>query len=115
MGIASCGSTSTVDVMRSTAATIQTPNVLLIHSLQNFRKSGVQRWPAAARTLPGVLYGCEKKGVAGRAIRKVMKIKGDGKWRVASDEWREKSGLAGEMDDAEAGAEGGRGSAWRLA
>jgi hypothetical protein len=28
---------------------------------------------------PGVLYGCENKGVAGKGIRKVVKTKGRGK------------------------------------
>ena len=38
---------------------------------------------------PGVLYGCENKGVAGKAVHKNMKTKGSGKqWRVTSDEWR---------------------------
>ena len=36
---------------------------------------------------PGVLYGCENKGVAGKGIRKNMKTKGE--WKaVASGEWR---------------------------
>jgi hypothetical protein len=42
-------------------------------------------------TPPGNADGCEKKGFAGKAIRICMKTKGDGKWRVASDEWRAKA------------------------
>jgi hypothetical protein len=40
---------------------------------------------------PGILYGCENKGVARKGICKSMNAKGDGKWRVTSDEWRERT------------------------
>ena len=50
--------------------------------------------------------GCDTKRLTGKAIRIVMKTKGDGKWRVASDEWREKSGSAVVMDGAERRGEG---------
>jgi len=33
---------------------------------------------AATPTPPGVLYGCEYKGDAGKGIRKVVKTKGQG-------------------------------------
>jgi hypothetical protein len=90
-----------MDVMRSVAVAIQAANVLLFHSLQNFRKGGARRWLAAGPTPPGNADGCETKGLMGKAIRIVMKTKGDGKWRVVSDEWREKAGRAGDMDGTE--------------
>jgi hypothetical protein len=34
---------------------------------------------------PGVLYGCENKGVVGKGIRKGMKIKGEEEWAVGSE------------------------------
>ena len=44
--------------------------------------TGGQGEESADPHIPGVLYGCENKGVAGEAIRIVMKAKGEQKRRL---------------------------------
>ena len=56
------------------------------------RRAPVGAQSARRVTPPGVLYGCETKGVAGRGICIVMKTKGGkfgGEWRVTSGERRQ--------------------------